>query len=381
METCRLSTAHVRIGVPLPGNVYDSAGQMLLSKGYVPESQAQIDALMARGMYVEISVFEALFKPMLTASAAPAMQKKFDPFLARNALKISLNRLLRSVLDGSATALQIIEFSDQLQAFAETDSEAAIAASLLDYQEETYVVGHSLNTATLGALLARRLDWPEARKRSMICAALTMNLGMFELQQRLLRQATPLTPPQLAQVQAHPAGAVEVLKRIGVDDVLWLEAVGQHHERPAGSGYPQRLAASCEESQALRLLDVLGARAVARADRRPLAPAQILKTLFVEEGKGPHGALVAALIQMLGLYPPGSFVKLENNEMAVVFRPDRANNSQTVAAVTTAVGTPTMQPVRRETYRKGFAIAGAVPYDKVSVGYDLGKLWITNMRG
>ena len=215
----------------------------------------------------------------------------------------------------------------------------------------------------------------------MICAALTMNLGMFELQQRLLRQATPLTPPQLAQVQAHPAGAVEVLKRIGVEDVLWLEAVGQHHERPAGSGYPQRLAASCEESQALRLLDVLGARAVARADRRPLAPAQILKTLFVEEGKGPHGALVAALIQMLGLYPPGSFVKLENNEMAVVFRPDRANNSQTVAAVTTAVGTPTMQPVRRETHRKGFAISAAVPYDKVSVGYDLGKLWITNMRG
>ena len=381
METCRLSTAHVRIGVPLPGNVYDSAGQMLLSKGYVPDSQEQIDALMARGMYVELSVFEALFKPMLTTSAAPAMQKKFDPFLARNALKISLNRLLRGVLDGSATVLQIVEFADQLQAFAETDAEAAIAASLLDHLEETYVVAHSLNTATLGALLSKRLDWPEARRRSTICAALTMNLGMFELQQRLLRQATPLMPPLLAQVQAHPAASVEMLKRIGVDDVLWLEAVGQHHEKPAGGGYPQHLAEPCEESQLLRLLDVLGARAVARADRRPLAPAQILKALFVEEGKGPRGGLVAALVQMLGLYPPGSFVKMENNEMAVIFRPVRAENSQTVAAVTTVTGTPTMQPVRRETHRKGFAISAAVPYDKVSVGYDLGKLWITNMRG
>lgn len=93
---------------------------------------------------------------------------------------------------------------------------------------------------------------------------------------------------------------------------------------------------------------VLGARAVARADRRPLAPAQILKALFVEEGKGPRGALVAALVQMLGLYPPGSFVKMENNEMAVIFRPVRAENSQTVAAVTTVTGTPTMQPVRRK---------------------------------
>lgn len=84
------------------------------------------------------------------------MQKKFDPFLARNALKISLNRLLRGVLDGSATVLQIVEFADQLQAFAETDAEAAIAASLLDHLEETYVVAHGLNTATLGALLSKR---------------------------------------------------------------------------------------------------------------------------------------------------------------------------------------------------------------------------------
>ena len=66
--------------------------------------------------------------------------------------------------------------------------------------------------------------------------------------------------------------------------------------------------------------------------------------------------------------------------MAVVFRPDPANKSLSVAAVSTAAGTPTMQPVRRDTHRKGFAIAGAVPYDKVSFGYDLAKLWITNAR-
>ena len=380
MEMCRLSTAHVRIGVPLPGNVYDSADHMLLSKGHVPDNQEQIDALMTRGMYVEIGVFEALFKPMFAATTAPVMQKKFDPFLARDALKISLNRLLRGVLDGSATAVLVVEFAEQVEAFSETDSEAAIAASLLDHQEETYVIGHSLNTATFCALLAKRLEWPEARRRSTVCAALTMNLGMFELQQRLLRQATPLDQERLAQVHAHPEASVDALKQIGVDDPLWLDAVGQHHEKPSGTGYPKQLTDPCEESQLVRLFDVFGARVVARPDRRPLVPAQILKTLFVEEGKGPHGSLVAAMVQMLGLYPPGSFLKLENNEVAVVFRPDPANKSLSVAAVSTAAGTPTMQPVRRDTHRKGFAIAGAVPYDKVSFGYDLAKLWITNAR-
>ena len=66
--------------------------------------------------------------------------------------------------------------------------------------------------------------------------------------------------------------------------------------------------------------------------------------------------------------------------LAVVFRPDAENNSLAVAAVTTAAGTPTMQPVRRDTYRKGLSVVGAITYDKVSVGYDLGKLWVTNVH-
>jgi HD-GYP domain-containing protein (c-di-GMP phosphodiesterase class II) len=380
METCRLSTIHVRLGVPLPGNVYDSAGQLLLSKGHVLDSQSQIDLLLARGMYVELSVFEAMFKP-LSSGAATVIEKKFDPFLVRNTLKISLNRLQRGVLDGSVTAAQIVDFANQLQAFTHNDAEAAIAASLLDHQEESCTVAHSLNVATLCALLARRLDWPEQRRSSAVCAALTMNLGMFDLQQRLTRQATPLTAAQLAQVHAHPEASLAALQQVGVNDPVWLEAVRQHHEKPTGAGYPQQASEPVVESQLLRLFDVFAARAVARADRRPLAPAQIVRALFVEEGQGPGGALVAALVKMFGLYPPGSFVKLENNELAVVFRADPENNSQTVAAVTTASGAPTMQPVRRDTSRKGFSIASAIVYDKVSIGYDLGKLWITKAHG
>ena len=385
METCRLNTAHVRLGLPLPGNIYDGAGNLLLAKGYVPENQEQIDVLLSRGMYVEVSVFEAHFKAIAEANAsasAPAsVERKFDPFLVHKTLKITLNRLQRGALDHSTTPAQLLEFAEQVDAFACSDAEATTAVCLLDHQAETYVVGHSLNTAILCALLTTRLAWPAPRVEATICAALTMNLGMFELQQRLLRQATPLSSVQQAQIHAHPEASLAALQQIGVNDSVWLDAVVQHHEKSPGSGYPKQLPEPGEESQVLRLFDSFGARLSARADRRPLPPAQIVRALFVEEGKGPCGALVAALVKMLGLYPPGSFVKLENNELGVVFRADQENNAQLVAAVTTATGTPTMQPVRRDTCRKGFAIVSAVAYDKVSVGYDLGKLWITNVKG
>jgi HD-GYP domain-containing protein (c-di-GMP phosphodiesterase class II) len=204
-----------------------------------------------------------------------------------------------------------------------------------------------------------------------------MNLGMLDLQQRLARQATPLTAAQREQVEAHPEAALAALSGIGVSDEIWLASVGQHHEKPGGQGYPRKLATPGKECQLLRLADVFCARASARADRRALAPAQLIRALFVEEAEGPCAPLVAALVKTLGFYPPGSYVKLASGEIAVVFRNGAGPKTPIVAAVTNAGGLPTMQPVRRDTDNPAYAIVGTLAPDTVSVGYDLGKLWLT----
>ncbi|HRE16556.1 MAG TPA: HD domain-containing phosphohydrolase, partial [Rhodocyclaceae bacterium] len=196
----------------------------------------------------------------------------------------------------------------------------------------------------------------------------------------LQRQATPLTPQQQAQIDSHPDTACEALKKIGVADALWLNAVAQHHEKPGGKGYPRQLDQPAEEAQLLRLIDTFFGRASIRADRHPLAPAQIIRALFVDDGQGPFAALVASLVKFLGIYPPGSFVKLANGETGVVFRAGENANAPIVASVTTASGIPAMQPVRRDTSREAFAVSATVAPDKVSVGYDLGKLWVTNAK-
>ncbi|MBS1197363.1 MAG: hypothetical protein H6R18_1148 [Proteobacteria bacterium] len=350
---------------------------MLLSKGLVLGSQTQLDELLERGLYVELGLFETHFRSV-SAPPLEAIEQKFDPFLIRGSMRLSLNRLLHSLIDALANSVQLLEFAGHVQDYANKDVEAAIAACLLDRQEESRAAAHSLSCAILCSLLAKRLGWPEERQRSLVCAALTMNLGMLDLQQRLLRQATPLTPAQLEQVHAHPEAALAALTNVGVNDSIWREAVRQHHEKPGGKGYPQRLNEPAEEGQLLRLVDVFFARASARADRSPLPPAQIVRALFVEDGQGVCASLVACLVKMIGIYPPGSFVKLANGEIGVVFRNGETQKTPVVASVTNASGIPLMQPVRRDTSREAFVISGTVGSDKVSVGYDLGKLWITN---
>ena len=64
MKLLRLCTQHIRLNHPLPWNVRSEPGQLLLSKGFVLTSQAQIDALMARGMFVDQDEYEQPAHPI-----------------------------------------------------------------------------------------------------------------------------------------------------------------------------------------------------------------------------------------------------------------------------------------------------------------------------
>ena len=376
MELFRLTASYVKLGVPVPGDILDEAGHLMLSKGHVVEDQERLEHLLARGLFVDLRVFEAQFKPQASdPGAAPVVENHYDPFAVHGSLKTRLNRLLREVLGGSAKPAEIVELADQVRAFADRDVEAAVASSLLDRHEEVYPVGHSLSAAVLCAAIGHRMEWPEARQTATVCAALTMNLGMLEYHQRLHRQATPLSAPQLEQLHGHPDASVKLLQAIGVSDAAWLDAIRQHHDKADGSGY-HHVASSSEPSQLLRIADVFDARASARADRKALAPAQVIRSLFADEGKGPCAAFANALVKLFGLYPPGSFVRLANGEQAVVFRHGESPTTPVVAAVTTSSGSPLMKPVRRDTGRKDFTVTGTFVPEKHAFGYELGKLWV-----
>ena len=379
MERCRLTASYIHVGVPLPGAVYDEPGNLLLNKGYVIKQPEQMEALLSRGMYVDVEQFNTIFRPASVGSGDSSV-RKFDPFAVRSALKLRLNRALRSVLADGAASSELVDLAGEVIAYADTDPDAAVAGGSIDHDEASYPVAHSLDVAIYAGLAARHLDWPAAERQSLVAAALSMNLAMIDAQIRLLRQAGPLNAAQREAVEAHPLAAVELLKKAGVADSFWLDAVAQHHERPGGGGYPGHLAAPGAASQLLRLADVFGARIRERADRKAAPGPQVIRTLFAEEAKTSNAAIGSALVKAIGIVPPGSFVVLANHEVGVVFRRGEHASAPSVAVVTHSSGSPIMKPVRRETHHKEFAITSLLTVDKVHVGYDLGRLWVTDQK-
>lgn len=101
----------------------------------------------------------------------------------------------------------------------------------------------------------------------------------------------------------------------------------QHHEYVDGSGFPQG-------SKGAQINPL--ARIVTIADRYDtlcnplrlsdaLPPAEALSTMFAHEAKLFDASMLAALIREVGIYPPGSLVRLNNGSIAMVIAASSGN--------------------------------------------------------
>ena len=73
-KALKLHKGHIRVGRPLPWDVYDSSDHLLLSCGYVIDKEAQLEALLERGMYVDAADLEAAARLRRQRQIAPAQQ-------------------------------------------------------------------------------------------------------------------------------------------------------------------------------------------------------------------------------------------------------------------------------------------------------------------
>lgn len=82
----------------------------------------------------------------------------------------------------------------------------------------------------------------------------------------------------------------------------------------------------------------------------------------------------AALVKAVGIYPPGSFVRLTNGEVAVVVRRGSNTSAPRVAVVLNRSGLPNAELSLRETSRADWRVTGGVPALEVKVNISLARL-------
>ena len=80
-------------------------------------------------------------------------------------------------------------------------------------------------------------------------------------------------------------------------------------------------------------------------------------------------------MELLGVFPPGGFVKLANGELAVVTHRAQDGTAPRVASVITPRGAPYPRPLPRDTSKSDCAIRETAVRDESILLTDLMPLW------
>lgn len=342
---------HIKAGAPLPFGVRDAEGKLLLAKGQMVPSEQMREALLNRGVFVDL---DELRDPSKRGNDDGTGGEDF--FARWEALQTRLSVLLRAPQE-TLFLPRVKECAAQLMGWAErfTDQLLFVIVQHDHARHEVYGLAHLLHTAAVCAVLSRRLGWAPERQRSLVGAALTMNLSIIDLQGRLASRGGKLLPPQRAAIDRHPSEALSLLRAAGLDDAEWLNAVAQHHEQLGGGGYPGGIAEPGETAQLLRMVDIFLAKLASRGGRPGLPAPQAAKLLYTGSGGHPFAAL---LVKEFGLFPPGTLVKLANGEVAVAVRRGATGNTPVVSALMNRHGDALGSPIRRDTAAAEHAVTG-----------------------
>ena len=320
MDVIKLTTSDIEVGVPLPWAVYDDTDRMLLKAGFVFESAEKISEIIEHGIYRSRNSEDEI-------KVATLHSDEFDetssPFILVNQYADRLCEILEHIEDGDRkTSKRVIILAEHIMRLCDRDMEAALAVIHLPATHKKYSVYHPIHVAMLSSVLALRMNISDENRLSMIAGSLTANIGMRNFQEILQRQCISLTDKQREMIKKHPRISVRILKQAGILDEVWLQVVEQHHEQIDGGGYPHGLKGDqvIIEASIISIVDVYTAMMSKRADRKQIQVQDALREFFVEKGGAYSETLCLQLIKELGIYPPGTYVRLANNEIAIVVK-------------------------------------------------------------
>jgi len=398
MNLVTVNIDNIRIGSPLPFSLRDEGGVLLAQKGFVVSSRADLDLIVGQrgNLFIDVAeseshrrayvgklrhmvleerelgqIADSQFSSLDLESHAAEVVDTGEPDWLD--LQSETNTMLRDTNPDSFGA-RLNKLQAQLNRHARQNPDGTLFAliHLSSNELRLYSATHAMLVSVMCCLAAREvLKWSPELEATLCKAALTMNIGMTELQDRLALQKEAPSAEQKRQIERHATQSVNLLEELGVTDPCWLEAVAHHREK-----IPGPLADRTVGQRMARLIqraDMFAARLSPRASRVPESPASAMQASYFDENRKVDEA-GAALIKAVGIYSPGTFVRLATDEVAVVIKRGANTTTPRVAVLINRTGMPIVELIVRDTSRREFRIVSGVPHREVKVKINLERL-------
>ena len=262
-------------------------------------------------------------------------------------LKQSITQLSESVgSNGAFNVSATMKASSKVVKSVLNNPDAVIWVMKLKHQTND-IYQHTMNCAVWAAVLGREIGLKEKRLEHLVTGVLLSKIGLTMLREEMA--GMPFHEFQLtADYFHHIDYAINMLATDKSLPPAVIETIINHEERYDGSGFPNELQGDQIPlyAQIAGVVDTYESMTSPLLRKEPLAPGDAVCLLYGTRGHEFDNKLVESFIQVLGIYPPGTLIELNTQELAIVTRADRDKRIQpNVLLVTDARKQPRKKPV------------------------------------
>ena len=208
---------------------------------------------------------------------------------------------------------------DSLAQAVSANRTALIALTALK-NYDNYTFTHMVNVSVLTMSQARALGIDGAPLRELGLAALMHDIGKVRTPSEILNKPDKLTDVEFDIMRMHVVDGAEILRRTPEMPVVAPVIAFEHHLRNDGTGYPFGVTRGSLNlgTQLCGIADVYDAMRSQRTYQQAFPSDRILEVLKRNDGHQFDQNLVRRFTQLLGIYPPGNLVRLDDGAIAVV---------------------------------------------------------------
>jgi len=186
-------------------------------------------------------------------------------------------------------------------------------------QHDDYTFQHSMNVSVYAASLASHLGMDATEVQRIANAGILHDVGKMLVPSEILNKPGKFTDDEFAIMKNHVQFGYDFLKKQGLPSDM-LRLAYEHHERFDGSGYPRGLKDNeiSIEGKIGAVVDIYDAITSDRVYHKGMEPPSALKLMFKWADSHINKKVFEFFIMNIGIYPVGSLVLMNTNELAVI---------------------------------------------------------------
>jgi HD-GYP domain-containing protein (c-di-GMP phosphodiesterase class II) len=178
------------------------------------------------------------------------------------------------------------------------------------------VTQHGISVGVLSLMIGHSLGLSKTELRDLALGSLFHDFGKLKIPDAIRRKKGDLTDPERNYMKRHPNLGFDMLNACSLYPKAVMNIVLHHHEFIDGSGYPDHLTEK-DIPQLTQIVSLVNDYEGLMA-QFTFSPQLALGTLFKSHGNKHSQQLIAALVKVLGIFPPGTLVSLSDGSIGKV---------------------------------------------------------------